>query len=178
MVGITALLAEAQAVGLTLRADGDTLVIRGQPRYEPIAKALLTHRAEIPAEWIAGVAALSNMTPPAGVSQERWATLIADAGGFLEKWRAQPSRLGWSTLDLFGANQVKPFVRVDGVGLIRLLDGRSVVALTEHEAVFECSTGSRQTYRRKPPGAVTARCCLLWEIADGPTPTRHVRDAL
>ena len=164
MVRITALLAEAQAVGLTLRADGDTLVIRGQPRYEPIAKALLAHRATIPADWIAGVARLTSMTPPADVSQERWATLIADAGGFIEKWGAQASRLGWSVPDLFGVNRVKPFVRVDGAGLIRLLNGREVVVLTENEIAIEVSARTHQTYRRKLPGVVTAKRCLLWEL--------------
>ena len=83
MAGIAALLAEAKSAGLRLRTDGERLVIRGPRAAAPIAKALLAHKATIPADWIAGVARLTSMAAPAGVSPDRWATLIADAGDFL-----------------------------------------------------------------------------------------------
>ena len=167
MVGVAALLAEAQSAGLKLRADGDRLVIRGRREHEHIAKALLAHRAAIPASWIAGVAKLTSMTPQAGVSSERWTVLIADAGSFLEKWAGQAARLGWTATDVFGVNAIKPFVRVDGAGLIRLLDGREVVALIENEIVIACPPGPPQTFRRKADGVVTAKRCLLWELSGG-----------
>ena len=74
-------------------------------------------------------------------------------------------RLEWGLYDVFGVNAVKPLVRLDAAGLVRLLNGRPIVALTEAEAVIECETGARQTYRRKPPGVVPAgEQVLLWEI--------------
>lgn len=113
------------------------------------------------------MAQLTNMAPPAGVSPERWAVLVADAGNFLDRWAAQAARLGWSTLDLFGVNTVKPFERLDAAGLVRLLDGRPVMALTATEAVIQCSVGERQSYQRKPAGEMAARRCALWQLAAG-----------
>ena len=56
---------------------------------------------------------------------------------FIERWAEQASKLGWGTADVFGVNRVRPFVRLDAAGLVRLLDGRPVVALTETEAVSQ-----------------------------------------
>ena len=165
MVGITTLLVEAQIAGLELRADGERLVIRGPRECEALAKELLAHKVTIPANWLAGVSRLTSMTRPAGTSSERWAVLVADAGSFLEKWGAQAVRLGWGTLDVFGVNVTRPFERLDGAGLVRLLDGRPVVALTASEAVIQCLTGSRQTFRRKPASNISARRCALWQLA-------------
>ena len=94
----------------------------------------------------------------------RWETLKTDAVGFLERWGAQAARLGWATLDVFGVNAVRPFERLDAAGLIRLLDGRSILALTASEAVIEAPPYARQAYRRKSASQVTARRCALWEI--------------
>ena len=167
MVGVTALLAEAQHAGLTLHNDGERLVIRGPRKAEDVAKALLAHKATIPAGWIAGVARLTSMTAPAGASPERWAAVVADAGSFLEKWGAQATRLGWTAADVFGVNAVKPFIRADAAGLVRLLDGRPVVALTENEIVIACPPGPKQTFRRKLAGVDTAKRCFLWELSGG-----------
>ena len=83
---------------------------------------------------------------------------------FTERWAAQASRLGWTAHDVFGVNQVKPFERLDGAGLVRLLNGRPVVALTEVEAVIECPNGARQVFRRNRPGVLSEReRVLLWE---------------
>lgn len=47
MDGVTALLTEAQAAGLRVRAEGDRLVIRGPKRAEPLALKLIEHKAEV-----------------------------------------------------------------------------------------------------------------------------------
>ena len=41
------LLAQAQAAGLTVYAEGDRLVVRGPRSAEPLAKTLLAHKAEL-----------------------------------------------------------------------------------------------------------------------------------
>ena len=46
MAGLT-LLEEARAAGLTVRADGDRLVVRGPKWGEPLARALLARKAEV-----------------------------------------------------------------------------------------------------------------------------------
>jgi hypothetical protein len=64
---------------------------------------------------------------------------------------------------LFGCDRDRPFARIDQAGLLWLLNGNCLVALSETTAVVETPTGARQTYRRKPsgPGRV-----LAWELAD------------
>ena len=120
----------------------------------------------IPAEWTEGVNKLLKLPCSLRVPLTRWQTLQSDAARFIETWGVQAARLGWGTLDLFGTNATKPFERLDAAGLVWLLNGRPVVALTASEAVVQCST-ARQTYRRKPPGLVTAKSCLLWELGGG-----------
>ena len=121
----------------------------------------------VPREWISGVNRLQNLPFPPVVDSDRWQRLKADAEVFLGKWGAQAARLGWPPTDVFGMNATKPFERLDAAGLVWLLNGRPVVALTASEAVIQCSTGSRQTFRRKLAGVVTAKRCFLWELSGG-----------
>lgn len=58
MVGLSTLLAEAQAAGLKVRTDGDRLVVRGPRTAEALAKALLARKGEV-------VAMLAATRPPA-----------------------------------------------------------------------------------------------------------------
>jgi hypothetical protein len=70
--------------------------------------------------------------------------------------------LGWGAHDLFGCDHDRPFARIDQAGLLWLLNGNKLVALTEDTAGIATPTGARQTYRRRPgaPGRV-----LAWELA-------------
>ncbi len=52
MDGLT-LLEEARAAGLTVRADGERLRIRGPRRAEPMAQRLIAHKAAVLAALIA-----------------------------------------------------------------------------------------------------------------------------
>jgi hypothetical protein len=90
---------------------------------------------------------------------KRWQRLVDDAGLFLDgPFSAVAAALGWGPLDLFGADRDKPFARVDQAGLLWLLDGNKLVAMSENTATIETPTGARQTYRRKPgaPGRAMA----------------------
>ena len=53
-------------------------------------------------------------------------------------------------------------VRMDGMGLEPLLDGRPLVALAEDSAIIKTALGGTLTYRRhrSPP---TGRC-LVWKL--------------
>jgi hypothetical protein len=54
------------------------------------------------------------------------------------------------------------------MGLVPLLHGRELAALTEAEAVIRTRTGTHQTYRRKPCDPLhPAERCLVWELAGG-----------
>jgi hypothetical protein len=52
------------------------------------------------------------------------------------------------------------------MGLVLLLRGDEIAALTESEAAIRTRTGAHQTYRRKPsdPLHPTERC-LVWELS-------------
>jgi hypothetical protein len=92
---------------------------------------------------------------PEYVEHERWQQAVADARRFLAQWGEKAAALGWSARDLFGlaavpgtpAPNYRRLSRYDQTGLIWLIQGRRVVALTEDTAVIENVTGT-VSYRR------------------------------
>ena len=85
-----------------------------------------------------------------------WKQEIDSGRRFLAKWGEQAESLGWTSRDLFGLAPVpdKPganfqrLSRYDLTGLIWLLRGDPVVALTETTAAIRHATGNITTYRR------------------------------
>ena len=86
-----------------------------------------------------------------------WGTWYA-AAGFLQ--------FGWPGWELFGCHRRAPWGRIDGMGLVLLLHGDQLAALTASEAVIRRATGAHQTWRRKVDDPLhPAERCLLWELA-------------
>jgi hypothetical protein len=93
---------------------------------------------------------------PDHVPVEQWRQAIEDAQQFLAAWAERAEALGWTARDLFGLATVpeKPtpsyrrLSRYDETGLIWLLDGRPVVALTGATAAIKNPTGAITMYRR------------------------------
>ena len=80
----------------------------------------------------------------------RWQLFLADAHCLVEGgWVVRAEELGWTWQDLFGADEAKPFARIDKAGLALLLDGNRVVAMTGTSATIATRTGGRQTFRRR-----------------------------
>ena len=97
---------------------------------------------------------------PACIRAARWQQVVADAGRFLRDSGPQASALGWTTLDIFGAHPTHPIQRIDCAGLILLLHGDELVALTVETGHIRTRTGAPMTFpRRRRPGAVP-----LWEL--------------
>lgn len=113
-------------------------------------------------EWVAGYAVMRSMPPPDGFYAERWDRLVRAAGKFLAHWRADAARLGWSTLEIFGAHEQAPAARFDCMGLALLLDRGEVVSIDRDGADIMTVSGSRQRFRRRPLPAGTVP---LWELA-------------
>jgi hypothetical protein len=96
---------------------------------------------------------------PALVEADRWQQAVRDAETFLAKWGEQAHQLGWTARELFGLHPVpersapnfRRLSRYDSTGLIWLLQGRPVIALTQTEAAIQ-SAGAVVMYRkhRKP----------------------------
>src|SRR5215208_4433361 len=109
--------------------------------------------AGAPRAWAEGFARLNPDRPPGDVPAARWLMFVDDIGRFLDSGFAETATaLGWGPLDLFGSDRDRPFARIDQAGLLWLLGGNKLIALTASTATIELSTGSRQTYRRKPEG--------------------------
>jgi hypothetical protein len=84
---------------------------------------------------------------PDRVESDRWRQAVEDSRRFLAEWGEQAAALCWSPTDLFSLNPVAPMARYDAMGLVWLLRGRRVVALTDTTATIKTETGS-VTYRR------------------------------
>jgi hypothetical protein len=124
--------------------------------------AIIEHDGRIPREWAEGVARLNPDRPPSDVPLKRWQRFVDDAGRFLDSdFCAAAVALGWRPHDLFGCDRNRPFARLDQCGLLWLLNGDKLVALSENTATIETRSGARHAYRRKPnePGRV-----LAWEL--------------
>src|SRR5262245_59159935 len=101
------------------------------------------------------MAALSARCPDY-VPGDRWEQAVKDAGAFLANWGGQARALGWTERDLFGLHPIPDraaanysrLSRYDSTGLIWLLQGRQVVALTDTEAVILARSGSNLTCRK------------------------------
>ena len=85
-----------------------------------------------------------------------WQRCVEDARRFLTQWAEQAEALGWTSRDLFSLHTVpeKPrpsyrrMSRYDETGLVWLLQGRTVVAMTEATAAIQSSTGAITVYRK------------------------------
>jgi hypothetical protein len=99
--------------------------------------------------WGEGVAQLNSTRPPENIPPRRWVQFINDCNQFLKIWATQANALGWEALDLFGCDSVKPYSRVDRQGLVWILNGRRVIAMTAEAATIEGAGSSRLAYRRE-----------------------------
>ena len=94
---------------------------------------------------------------PAYIDIADWRLALDDARAFLTSCAEQAEALGWTARDLFGltpapnqpAANYRRLSRYDLTGLIWLLRGRPVVALTEATAAIQHRRGSITTYRRQ-----------------------------
>ncbi len=93
---------------------------------------------------------------PELVEIDDWEQTVADARTFLAVWGEQAEKLGWTARDLFGLFPApdKPhpsfrrLSRYEATGLLWLLRGRPVVALTSESAAIESPTGAITIYRK------------------------------
>jgi hypothetical protein len=128
--------------------------------------ALVESGARVPREWAEGYAWLDLTRPPGDVPPHQWQTFVDDVGRFLDSgFPAKAAALGWTSFDLFGADREKPFARIDKAGLLWLVNGAKLVALTENTATVEAHGGVRQSFRRRPTAAGQV---LAWELVSGP----------
>ena len=59
--------------------------------------------------------------------------------------RRRRQRFGWPDWELFGCHRRAPWGRIQGMGLVLLLHGDQLAALTASEAVIRRPSGAHQT---------------------------------
>jgi hypothetical protein len=124
--------------------------------------AIVEYDGGAPRVWAEALARLDPKRPPCDMSPKRWLQFIDDCGRFLDGgWAARADALGWGPLDLFGCDRIKPIERLDRAGLLWLIDGRKLLALTADTAAIATASGGSLTFRRRPnePGRL-----LAWEL--------------
>jgi hypothetical protein len=164
--------------GAWVAVDGDRVRVL-HPAGKPLPAELVLAARELKAElralvagtpgdaaeaspgWAERFALLNPDCPLAGFSSRRWRDVLRDGALFLATWATQAAELGWTEQDLFGAHRIAPEARWDCAGLVLLIGGGRVVAMTASSATIQRPSGSRLTYSRMPayPEAVP-----LWEL--------------
>ena len=90
---------------------------------------------------------------PAYVEAKRWRQAVEDGRRFLAEWGEKAVALGWTANDLFGLAPIptalKPsferLSRYDLTGLVWLLSGRRVIAMTDSTAAIGTASGGNLT---------------------------------
>lgn len=111
-------------------------------------------------EWTEGILHMLSLSRRGCIKPDRWRSIIADSHRFVDRWGTSAMALGWSTFDIFGAHPTHPVERLDYAGVVILLHGDDLVALTANTARIRTSSGTLLTYYRRPrQGAVP-----LWKL--------------
>jgi hypothetical protein len=115
-----------------------------------------------PRSWGEALARLDPARPPDDISPTRWLRFIDDCGQFIDNgWAARAEALGWGPLDLFGCNREKPFTRISQAGLLWLLEGQKLLALTAETAVISAPSGVQLTFYKRQ---VETGGALVWQL--------------
>lgn len=122
----------------------------------------LTGRSDLPPELVENYARLQLMKPPRGVSIEWWYRTIDGGGRFLDAWGTEAVRLGYTAMDIFGVGRDAPEARHDLKGLVALLDGAEVIALTADKATIRNPAGRVLSIYRSPAAVGQV---ALWELS-------------
>ena len=119
-----------------------------------------------PQAWAEALARLDPAHPPRDVPRQRWVQFIDDCGRFLDSgWAQRAIWLGWAPIDLFGCDRERPYAKVDQAGLLWLIEGRSLIALSHDIAVIGSpSEGGQRHYRRR--AGKRRQNVMAWELAD------------
>ena len=158
-------------------AAGGTVRIAGEDRLKvsaaaPLPNALMDRLravkpdvqsllSAVPADWIAGVASLDAESPPQPVRLEHWSAFVIAAKRFLDSWATKAADLGWTDLDLFGADASRPEIAWLNSGLLWSSPNHVILDLRNDQAILHAASGSRQTFYRTP---LMRPRSLPWEI--------------
>jgi hypothetical protein len=88
---------------------------------------------------------------------QRYVQAVVDARRFLDDFDEQAETLGWRADELFGLDDAAPLARYDRMGLVWMLGGDHVVAITASSAVIRVrESGSELRFYRRPRVSVAS----------------------
>jgi hypothetical protein len=132
-------------------------LIEAARKHKEELRAILENRRETrPSGPYGDLLAVLQSGCPELVEPDRWRQAIKDADSFLAAWGAQAHAHGWTAQELFGLHPVperpaanyRRLSRYDHTGLIWLLRGKPVIALTASEAEIRGDSGATTMYRK------------------------------
>jgi hypothetical protein len=93
---------------------------------------------------------------PGCVEPAIWRQAVADSQQFMDTWGKQAWALGWTAEELFGLHEppsnphpsYNRLARYDCKGLVWILEGRPVLALTADTATIRYKSGSTTKYKK------------------------------
>lgn len=115
----------------------------------------------VPREWAEGFATLCTMPCPPTMPPQRWQQIVDDGGRFLDRWGRQAAVLGWRAVEVFGVHPAAPLRRYDGMGLVPLLQGHEVVALTASMARIHITDTVTQSFSRH---TLAREAVAIWQL--------------
>ena len=125
--------------------------------------AIVEYDTGVPREWAEGFAHLCTMSRHPDFTEERWQTLIDDAGRFMDRWARQVAAMGWSTREVFGVGSDKPDARIDVKGLVPCIGGNKVVVVSADSVTIQTHSGNHLRIFRRPDKFSEGRI-PIWEV--------------
>ena len=134
----------------------------------------LPYREEV-SERVNHILGMLGERCPVHIEPDRWRQEVEDGRLFLAIWGVQAQALGWTARHLFGlhtppsepAPSYRRLSRYDETGLIWLLEGREVIALTSDTAAIRWPSGSITVYRKRNKPAVGPLGDTLDDLTSG-----------
>jgi hypothetical protein len=133
--------------------------------------AIVEFEAGVPREWAEGLTRLGLSPRPNDFPEDLWRQLIDDCGRFIDRWAAKANRLGWSAVDVFGVQLIRPQTRYEAVGLVHLIRGGEILDIGSARATIRTGDGRTITYLRRAPESAIA----VWQLV-GPRDTLDMRN--
>lgn len=153
------------------RNNGTAVGVRDRPFSGPVFHPLYAPQGgtgrgtlaehSLPADWRNGLARLATMPAPPSHAR-RWERIVGDALMLGDTWAPLAFALGWRDVDLWGCDP-DGSRRLDRDGLAMLLDGRTLLAMTETAATIATPGGRMLSNYRNPLNEAVS----LWQLPPG-----------
>lgn len=158
-----------------------------------IKRELKKHKAEIlfdlyqeqirrlnyPEPW--NIACLGTLTrpQPKEICDKQWNTVLTQ----LHRWIGQDSEQlreiiekKWTLSHIFGCHKVSPQCRYDCMGLLLLIQGKTIEQIHDDRIVLKTSSGATQTFYKEPINLLEGSFLYTIQLAPGPPSAKPIQN--